>query len=171
MGGAGNIDAMTKSSNPVESAVVRAASSKVGAWFFIHVTAKVDPWLLKRTNGRFSSILGQPVLLLQHTGARSGLPRETPLVFVNDGDDIILIASMGGAPTNPAWFHNLVAHPDCHVIAKGRSGPYRAHQAEGLERERLWQLALGVYAGYDTYQARTGGRTIPVMVLSPQPQR
>ena len=158
---------MAGSSNPIQNAIVKVASSKAGAWYFIHVTSRLDPWLLKRSNGRVSSIIGQPVLLLQHTGAKSGLPRETPLVYATDGADIVLIASMGGSPTNPAWFHNLVAHPSCRVIASGRSGAYVARIAEGAERDRLWQLAVDIYPGYDTYQARTGGRIIPVMVLSP----
>lgn len=70
----------------------RIGSSKAGAWFFMNVTAKVDPWLLKRTDGRFSSLPGSPVLLLQHTGARSDAARETPLLDALDGDDYLDMA-------------------------------------------------------------------------------
>ena len=158
---------MARDLNPFTRAAVKVASSPVGAWYFINVTTKIDPWILKKTDGRFSSIIGQPVLLLKHTGAKSGAARETPLVYAVDGNDIVLIASMGGSPKNPAWYHNLVAHPECEVIAKNRSGRYVAREVSGPERDRLWELALDVYLGYNTYQARTGGRTIPVLVLSP----
>lgn len=147
--------------------LTRAAASRAGAWYFVNVTSRIDPWLLKRTGGRLSSIVGQPVLLVQHTGARTGAARETPLVYATDGPNIVLIASNGGAPHHPAWYHNLVAHPDVGVVAAGRSGRYRAREAQGEERERLWRLATGVYPGYDTYQARAGRRAIPVLVLEP----
>ena len=163
----GNVVGMVRKLNALEKAATRIAASKAGAWFFIHVTAKVDPMLLKASKGRISSMVGQPVLLLKHRGARSGKARETPLVYATDGTTVVLIASMGGSPTNPAWFHNLTLHPDCEIIAKGRTGRYRARTAQGTERDRLWSLATDVYAGYDVYQARTGGRVIPVVVLEP----
>lgn len=143
----------------------KVASSRVGAWYFINVTAKFDPLLLKATDGRFSSLPGQPVLLLQHTGAKSGKPRETPLVYATDGDDIILIASYGGSPNNPAWYHNLKANPECEVVAKNRTGSYVARELEGEERAAMWDVALGVYGGYGVYQGRTGGRVIPLLRL------
>jgi len=149
----------------IQRGVERVASSRVGGWYFIHVTSKVDPWLLRRTNGRLSSVLGQPVLLLTHTGAKSGAERETALVYGVDGDDILLVASKGGDPRNPAWYHNLKAHPDCGIIAKNRSGSYRARELEGEERKRAWEIVTRVYGGYDTYQGRTGGRVIPVLRL------
>ena len=117
------------------------ASSKAGAWFFINVSSRLDPWVLKKTDGRWSTLPGAQVLLLQHVGAKSGADRETPLVYAVDGDDIILIASKGGAPTNPAWYHNLVANPECGVVARGRTGRYRATELDG-----------------DEYAPRVGGR-------------
>jgi deazaflavin-dependent oxidoreductase (nitroreductase family) len=144
----------------------RAVSSRPGAWMFVNVNSRIDPWLLKRTNGRVSLALGQPVLLLTHTGARSGQPRETPLLFLGDGERIVLTASKGGAATHPAWYHNLRAHPDCDVLAPGgRSGRYAAREAKGAEREELWAKVNDLYGGYERYQGRTGGRSIPLMVL------
>jgi len=147
--------------------VERIASSTAGAWFFVNVTSKIDPWLLKRTDGRFSSILGSPVLLLQHVGAKSGADRETPLVYATDGDDIILIASAGGAPSHPAWYHNLVANPACHVIAKDRTGEYVAEELTGDDYDAMWTKALDVYGGYAIYQDRAGDRRIPLLRLRP----
>jgi deazaflavin-dependent oxidoreductase (nitroreductase family) len=150
-----------------ERALERFASSKAGGWYFINVANKVDKHLVPATDGRVSTAIGQQVLVVETTGAKSGTKRRIPLVYVTDGDAIVLIASKGGAPKNPAWYHNLKAHPDVRVWAKGRSGSYRAREAEGEERDRLWAKAVDYYAGYDTYQGRTGGRRIPVMVLEP----
>lgn len=148
-------------------ALVKVASSKPGAWFFINVANRIDKHLIPATNGRVSSVPGQQVLAIETIGAKSGQARRTPLVYATDGDRIVLVASKGGAPKNPAWYHNLKANPDVQVWAKGRSGRYRAREAEGEERERLWKVATEYYPGYDAYQGRTGGRRIPVIVLEP----
>jgi deazaflavin-dependent oxidoreductase (nitroreductase family) len=153
---------------PLPSRVLTSVvSSKLGTLWVLGVARRVDPPLLKLSKGHLSSLPGAPVLLLRHTGAKSGETRETPLVYARDGEHIVLIASMGGAPRHPAWYHNLVAHPECEVVAAGRSGRYRARQASGEERARLWEKALDVYIGYQTYQERAGRRVIPVMVLEP----
>jgi F420H(2)-dependent quinone reductase len=108
-----------------------------------------------------------PVLLLDHVGARSGVKRTTPLVYGRDGSDLVLVASKGGYPKNPAWLHNLRANPDTTVQVGSRIGNVRARIAEGAERERLWKLMVGVYPGYDGYRRRTD-REIPVVVLEPR---
>jgi F420H(2)-dependent quinone reductase len=105
-----------------------------------------------------------PVLLLDHVGARSGVKRTTPLVYGRDGSDLVLVASKGGYPKNPAWLHNLRANPDTTVQVGSRISNVRARIAQGAERERLWKLMVGVYPGYDGYRRRTD-REIPVVVL------
>lgn len=145
----------------------RVASSRPGSWYILNVSARIDPVLLRASGGRWSSMPGVPVLLLRQTGARTGQPRETPLVFLEDGADLVLIASRGGAPTHPQWYRNLVANPECEVIAKGRSGRYHAREATGARRDRLWERAVELYSGYAVYQHRAGGRRVPVLVLSP----
>lgn len=158
------------SSRPRLSLAERFASSPLGSLYFLHVTTRLDPWLLKRTDGRYSSLPGQPVLLLQHTGARSGEARETPLVYALDGDDIVLIASYGGSPRNPAWYHNLKANPHCHVIARGRTGRYEATEVEEGDYERVWAKAVEVYGGYAVYRQRARTRRIPLLRLRRLPQ-
>jgi deazaflavin-dependent oxidoreductase (nitroreductase family) len=148
-------------------AFVKAASSKPGAWFVINVANRLDKHLVPATNGWISSAPGQQVLAIETIGAKSGKARRIPLAYATDGDRIVLIASKGGAPKHPAWYHNLKANPDVEVWAKRRCGRYRAREVDGDERARLWQLAADYYPGYDTYQQRTGGRRIPVMVLEP----
>jgi deazaflavin-dependent oxidoreductase (nitroreductase family) len=108
-----------------------------------------------------------PMLLLDHVGARSGVKRTSPLVYGRDGESLVLIASKGGYPKNPAWLHNLVANPDTRVQVGSQIRNVRARVAEGSERERLWKLMIGVYSGYDGYRKRTD-REIPVVVLEPR---
>jgi deazaflavin-dependent oxidoreductase (nitroreductase family) len=151
--------------SPFERALERFAASKPGGWFFVNVANRIDPPLMKLTRGWVHSGVNQPVLLLRTVGAKSGKPRETPLLYMTDGDRIVLVGSKAGDLRHPGWYHNVRAHPDVEVFARGRSGRYRAHEAEGEERERLWKVALDRYAGYDVYQERAGSRRIPVVVL------
>ena len=150
--------------------LVRLLASPAGSWWFLNVANPIDRWLIPATNGRLSSAPGAQVCVVETIGAKSGQRRRIPLQYAIDGDDIVLIASSGGAKKHPAWFYNLRAHPDVRVWAnKGRSGDYRARVASGEERERLWKVATELYPGYDTYQGRAGGREIPVFALSKRP--
>jgi F420H(2)-dependent quinone reductase len=108
-----------------------------------------------------------PILLLEHTGAKSGRRRTSPLLYVPDGDDVAIIASKGGHPQNPAWFHNLRANPEATVRIGSERRPVRARLAEGDERERLWKRAVELWPSYAEYQQRTD-RAIPVVVLEPR---
>ena len=107
------------------------------------------------------------MLLLDHVGAKSGTHRTTPLVFARDGDNVILIASKGGYPKNPAWFHNLVANPDTTIQIGSKRMNVHARVAKPEERERLWRLAVDVYSGYEDYRRRTD-RQIPLVILTPR---
>jgi deazaflavin-dependent oxidoreductase (nitroreductase family) len=109
-----------------------------------------------------------PMLLLDHVGARSGVKRTTPLVYVEDGPDVVLVASKGGHPKHPAWYHNLRANPDTTVQIGSEHRPVHARVATPQERERLWPKAVATYSGYDGYQQRTE-REIPLVVLEPRP--
>jgi deazaflavin-dependent oxidoreductase (nitroreductase family) len=108
-----------------------------------------------------------PMLLLDHVGARSGTSRTSPLVYARDGANVILIASKGGYPKNPAWFHNLKANPDTTIQVGRERSAVRARVATAAEREHLWPLVVGVYGGYEDYQRRTE-REIPLVVLEPR---
>jgi deazaflavin-dependent oxidoreductase (nitroreductase family) len=105
-----------------------------------------------------------PMLLLDHVGARSAVRRTTPLVYVRDGEDVVIVASKGGHPRHPAWYHNLRAHPDTTVQIGSERRPVRARVADPRERERLWPLAVSTYGGYEGYRRRTV-REIPLVVL------
>ena len=108
-----------------------------------------------------------PMLLLDHVGAKSGRKRTTPLVYARDGNQLVLVASKGGHPKNPAWFHNLNAHPDTSVQVGSERRPVHARVARQDERGRLWAKAVSTYAGFDDYRRRTD-REIPLVVLEPR---
>jgi deazaflavin-dependent oxidoreductase (nitroreductase family) len=152
---------------------MRTASSFVrspaGRWFGINVSARIDPFLLKVTGGRLSSFQMAPIVNLTVPGRRSGEPRSSALLYFTHGDDVVLIASSFGREKHPAWYHNVMAHPEVTLTARGRTGTYVAREAAGEERDRLYALANGLYPGYADYEVRAGavGRKIPVLVLSP----
>ncbi len=108
--------------------------------------------------------VGPPYLLLDHVGARSGERRTSPLVYVRDGDDLVIVASKGGHPRHPAWFHNLRANPETTVQVGSDRRDVRARVAAPPERERLWPRVVATYRGYEGYQRRSA-REIPLVVL------
>jgi deazaflavin-dependent oxidoreductase (nitroreductase family) len=114
------------------------------------------------TDGPFA---GRQVLILTTTGAKSGQSRETPLVYSRDGDNIVIIASMGGAPSHPSWYHNIVANPRVTIEVDGKKLQADAHIAEGDERRRLYDQHADLHDSFTEYEAKTGGRVIPVIVL------
>ncbi len=114
-----------------------------------------------KVTGQFA---GRPVLLLTTTGARSGQPRTMPLVYSTDGDRLVVIASKGGAPTNPDWYHNLVAHPTVTVELPGETFQTQAVVAEGDERARLYDQQAAQMPAFAEYQEKTT-RQIPVVIL------
>ena len=123
-------------------------------------------WLYEKTDGRIgASIGGRPMLLLRQRGRKSGQPRTSALLYVRDGDSYAVIASKGGDPKHPGWFHNLTANPDVEIQIGRKRIPVRARVADGDERARIWARANEVNkGGYDVYQTRTD-RKIPVVVL------
>ena len=153
--------------NWLEKRLESFAKSKAGGWWFVNVAMRIDRRLLPLTRGRFSSAPGNQILLLETVGRKSGQQRQTPLVYVTDGDRLVIVASKAGSTKHPAWYHNLRANPGVKVLAPRRSGQYTARVAEGDERARLWDEVVDYYAGYETYQGRTDGREIPVVVLEP----
>jgi deazaflavin-dependent oxidoreductase (nitroreductase family) len=108
-----------------------------------------------------------PMLLLDHVGAKSGIKRTIPLVYVSDDKDVVLVASKGGHPKNPAWYHNLRANPDTQVQIGSERRLVRARVAGAEERKRLWPKAVATYSGYRGYQERTD-REIPLVILEPR---
>ena len=118
-----------------------------------------------KVGGRFE---GAPLLLLHSIGARSGHERINPMMYLSDGDDYVVFASKAGAPTNPDWYHNLVAHPEASIEVGDRRFDVVAHVAEGETRDRLWSRQKELYSRFADYEAKTS-RLIPVVVLQLAP--
>ena len=124
---------------------------------------------LRSTRGRLGRTLpgvGAPMLLLTTNGRRTGREHTVPLLYLEDSGDLIVIASYGGRDYPPAWYLNLVAHPDVEVEVDGTRIPARARETEGDDRAGLWEAAVVAYSGYTQYQGRTE-RVIPVIRLTP----
>lgn len=111
---------------------------------------------------------GSKILLLTTKGRQTGEPRTTPLIYEEDGDAYVVVASKGGAPEHPGWYRNLKRFPEVELQVMDEVFPARARTATGGERERLWKLAAKQWPAYDEYQEKTS-REIPVVVLEREP--
>lgn len=147
--------------------IVSAISGRRVVQVFMKLASPIDRRLIPATNGRLSVAIGQPVLVMEVVGAKSGKKRRTPLLYLRDGDNIVLVASYGGSQDHPAWYHNVKANPRVRLFVRNGSGWYTARQAEGEERDRLWQAAVEFYPGYGKYQTYTD-RQIQLFVLTPE---
>ncbi|WP_035856627.1 nitroreductase family deazaflavin-dependent oxidoreductase [Cryptosporangium arvum] len=135
--------------------------------------SRAQVWVYRRTRGRVGGKwrIGAgfrkpvPTLLLDHRGRTSGRLFTVPLLYLADGDDLVVVASQGGLASHPQWYRNLCASPDTSVQVGGERRAVRARVATGEERARLWKRAVGVYADFEAYQSWTD-REIPVLVLS-----
>ena len=119
------------------------------------------------TQGTTLRDTGLPVIIVTHTGNKTGAIRKSPLMRVKDGVNYILVGSKGGAPDNPVWVHNLRAHPEVEIRDHTETHAMRVREvSDDAERARLWKLAVAAYPPYEEYQAKTT-RRIPVFVAEP----
>ena len=132
------------------------------------VGTKLNNAIYKASGGRIGGKFpgGAPVCLLTTIGRKSGEERTVALLYMRDGDDLVVVASQGGMPRNPGWYHNLVAEPKVTIQVKKDVGRFVARTANDEERAELWPRLVAVYKGYDDYQAKTD-RQIPVVICSP----
>lgn len=139
--------------------------------------SKANVWVYKKTGGLLGSKwrvgaafpFGVPVLLLTTVGRKSGLERTTPLLFIRDPADekrIVIVASTGGLPKNPAWFYNLKSNPECEIQFMRERGRYKASIASDEERARIWPHLVNHYADFANYERWTD-RVIPVIFCDP----
>lgn len=131
--------------------------------------SRANVWVYRQSGGRVGGrwLRGAPVCLVTVTGRRSGQPRTLPLLYLEDGERLILVASQGGMPTHPLWYRNLQAHPDCEVQIGREQRKMRARTASPEEKRAYWPRLTAMYRDYDDYQARTE-RDIPVVILEPR---
>jgi F420H(2)-dependent quinone reductase len=127
----------------------------------------LNAWLYRRTGGRLGNkVRGAPVLLLDHVGRKSGTHRTSPVLYLQDGADLVVVGSRGGSDAMPGWFFNLMAAPNTTVQVGPERRSVLAREATAKERERLWPRLVEMYPDYEAYQRRTE-RKIPVVILSP----
>ena len=139
-------------------------------WWFWRRFTNTHQRVYRLSNGRIGGTMnGSPIVLLESVGRKSGKKRIHPLNCDEQGDDLVVVASKGGIDEHPAWYLNLKAAPETEVNWRGERRRVLAREAEGEERERLWDRMAEVYPDYNDYQARTE-RRIPVIVLEPAGQ-
>jgi deazaflavin-dependent oxidoreductase (nitroreductase family) len=136
---------------------------------------KAHTWIYRRTGGRVGGNLRlgagfrkpAPTLLLEHRGRKSGKTFVSPLVYITDHSDVIIVASAGGRTENPQWYRNLLVHHDVHIQIGPDRRAVKAVVANAGERARLWPRLVDAYADFDSYQSSTE-REIPVIILQPR---
>lgn len=135
---------------------------------FMKGMSVANTWLFRASGGRLGAkfMRGAPVGLLTTTGRKSGAERTTPLIYLADGERIVVVASQGGMPRHPLWYDNLVAKPDVAFRTPQGERRYRASTADAATKATLWPRLVAIYRDYDDYQKRTD-REIPVVVLEP----
>jgi deazaflavin-dependent oxidoreductase (nitroreductase family) len=154
--------------NLLQKALRRFAASGPGSWLFARVLHHIDRPVHRLTGGRhtFANLMsGLPLVMLTTTGARSGVQRTVPVLGLPTPDGLAVIASNYGQSHHPAWYYNLRAHPEGRVTIDGGTRPFRAVEAEGDRRQRIWQQGLKVYPGWSQYERRASHRRIAVFVL------
>jgi len=120
-----------------------------------------------KVGGQFE---GAPILLINHTGARTGKSRTNPVMYLKDGRRYLVFASKGGAPANPDWYHNLKKHPDVKIEVGDDTIEVHAEELKGAERDRLYAKQASLYPRFAEYQQKTK-RIIPVIAFTPKTRR
>jgi deazaflavin-dependent oxidoreductase (nitroreductase family) len=156
--------------NAVQRGMQRLAATRGGASFLSKTLHPADRGLFRVTNGRVTAsslASGLPVIMVTTTGAKSGLPREIPLVGIPTGDDLSVIGSGFGQAPTPGWVHNLRKHPETTVAYRGRSIDVLAREVFEESAESIWTTAIRLYPGYAVYSDRAFHRRISVFTLLP----
>ncbi len=159
--------------SPYHSLMQKVISTRWGAWYGSQTGHRFDRLFLKLSGGRATMshlITGLPVAIVTTQGAKTGLPRTLPLLFIRDEHDpnsFALVASNWGQKHYPAWYFNLKANPRATCSIEGQVREYIPHEATDEEYARFWQYALATYIGFPSYKQHAGARRIPIMVLNP----
>ena len=136
---------------------------------FIHYVARLNTWLYRASGGRIFGtwLRGAPIGLLTYRGRKTGGTFTTPLLYLRDGERVLVVGSKGGMSHHPLWYRNLVDNPDCEFEIGIERRPYRARTGTPEEKKAYWPRLVAMYPDYDAYQARTD-RDIPVVILEPR---
>jgi F420H(2)-dependent quinone reductase len=136
-------------------------------WKIENLVTATHNWIFRKSGGRvLGNFDGAPLMILRTRGAKSGQLRESPVIYLADGDRMVVVASIGGNPRNPAWYHNMKVHPEIEVETKGNRRRMRAREASEAEADELWPRLLEMWPAWGDYMKRTD-RRFPVMILEP----
>ncbi len=132
----------------------------------IRLIGRLHEWLWKLSGGKLGNGFGRaPFMMLTTRGRRTGLPRTTPVLYLQDGADFIVVASFGGNDMHPAWYLNLESYPEAEVLVNGARRRVLAHRISAEEKNRIWLRLVKIYPNFAIYQQRTH-REIPLLRLS-----
>ncbi len=135
----------------------------------MRIMSRANVWIYRKSGGRIGGrwLQGAPICLLTTIGRKSGEPRTTPLLYLADGERVVVVGSQGGMPMHPQWYQNLLARPECEVEIESAARKMRARTANAEEKQRYWPRLTAMYSDFDDYQKRTE-RDIPVVILEPR---
>ena len=165
---------ITRTSPYAEANVFFRAMRRVAGWrpmslLFAWILPPIDRFVSRITgrNVTFAGLVtGLPVLLLTTTGAKTGVQRSTPVLYMREGDDLVLFASNWGLEHNPSWYHNLRANPKATVTLSGSTDDVIAHEVTGSQRDLYWQEGCRMYPAWNVYKTHAPHRECPIMILS-----
>ena len=160
----------SKRPEPLRRLVNKAVEIVPMSWIRPRVMVRIDRDVFRLSRGRTTMsalVSGLPIVMLTTTGARTGLARAVPVLGLPDHDRLILIASNFGKPSNPGWYHNLLAHAYAVVNWNGSAVEMRARELKGAERQRYVDLGIEAYPWWEPYHRRAAPRQIPVIMLEP----
>ena len=153
-----------------QSIILTLATTRFASWLLARVLPYLDRIVLDLTRNRQTAtrlLTGLPALTIMTRGARTGRKYRTPLLYLQEGENYILIATNFGQRENPGWYYNILAHPEIEVTCNGETSRYHGSEVEGLDWRASWEMAVAHYPGYSNYQHRAAGRRIPIIILSP----
>ena len=156
-----------------QTVIMTLAATRPASWFLVRVHPDLDGIVLKLTKNRQTAtkvLTGRPVLTITTRGARTGRMYQTPLLYLQEGENYLLIATKFGRRENPGWYYNIRAHPEVEVTLNGETSRYLGAEVKGSERRAYWERAVAHYPGYSKYQHRAAGRRIPIIILTPLEQ-
>ena len=153
-----------------QSIILTLATTRFASWLLARVLPYLDRIVLDLTRNRQTAtrmLTGLPALTITTRGARTSRTYRTPLLYLQKGENYILIATNFGQRENPGWYYNILAHPEIEVTLDGETSRYLGAEVKGHDWRAYWEMAMAHYPGYSKYQHRAAGRTIPIIILSP----
>ena len=161
---------MSKTPSRWQRLIMTLAATRFASWLLARVLPYLDRIVLNLTRNRQTAtrvLTGLPALTIRTRGARTGRIYRTPLLYLQEGENYILIATNFGQRENPGWYYNILTHPEIEVTFNGVTSRYIGAEVRGLDWRVYWEMAVAHYPGYSNYQYRAAGRRIPIIILSP----